>query len=222
MLRFFLILALGVGLSSCITPPKPPELPPVPLNYEDTSKDYLDNTVKADIRSFFDGEVDGYGIMQDENGKIIKTCTAKILGKWDYNKGVVNHRFQYSDGSRDNRTWLITLDRNNITLTAVGHDVLTPAKGKQVGNAIHMSYSLSTKIFGNSLVALPVSKIDGMPQDKGVRTSPDMVLDDHGREVKIEDKMYLINDKSMIMVSHFRSDDGSSGKIIFSFRKIRG
>ena len=156
--------------------------------------DSLDNGVKMDIRKFFSGDIEGSGIVQDGNGKIKKTYIVKVNGKWDDNKGVVSQNFQYSDGTKDGRTWLITMDANNIAFTAIGHEVSTPARGKQVGNSAQMSYSTSTQ------------EKDG---DKMGAVEP-----------RFDEKMYLVDDKSMIIVSRFIKNAIDSGKIIMSLKKV--
>lgn len=153
--------------------------------------DYLDGANKMDMKKFFDGNIEAFAIKQDANGKIIATFTAKISGKWDDNKGVIQQNFLYSDGTKDSRTWLVTVDTDG-TFDAVGHNVSVPAKGKQIGNAAQSKYSLS------------LSSKAGK------------------EEVNFEDKMYLVDENSMIMISDFgnqKSEKVASGKIIYSLKK---
>jgi hypothetical protein len=153
--------------------------------------DYLDGANKMDMKQFFDGNIEAFAIKQDANGKIIATFTAKINGKWEDNKGVIQQNFLYSDGAKDSRTWLVTLDTDG-TFEAVGHNVSVPAKGKQIGNAAQSNYSLN------------LSSKTGK------------------EEVNFEDKMYLVDENSMIMISDFgnkKSEKVASGKIIYSLKK---
>lgn len=82
------------------------------------------------------------------------------------------------------------------TFNAVGHDVANSAKGQQIGNAAQSIYSLMVSQDGQK------------------------------REVNFEERMYLVDSKSMIMISKFKnknsiaSDDNASGKVITSFKKI--
>lgn len=105
---------------------------------------FLSQAPRVNIQEFFDGDIDVFAIMQDENGKIIKSYTASIYGEWDENKGVVKNKYFYNDGSKDSRTWLIT-DNKNDTFDAVGHDMAEAARGQQKGNAIQMLYALYVK-----------------------------------------------------------------------------
>jgi hypothetical protein len=74
----------------------------------------------------------------------------------------------------------------------IGHDIVSPVKGKQLGNAVQMIYSLS----------MPVG---------GVK-----------QEVKFEDKVYLSDEKSAIKISKIKNKSGSPSKVITSLKKIEG
>jgi hypothetical protein len=154
--------------------------------------DYLQKDVNIDITKFFNGDLEGYAIIQDQNGKIIDTQIMKINGKWDDNNGVIQQNFVYSDGSKNNRTWLFNVEPNG-TFEAVGHNVPRPGRGRQIGNAAQIIYSLS--ILKN-----------------GVE-----------KETKFEDRIYLIDDKTAIMISKFKSGFFEPyNRAIFSLRKING
>lgn len=183
--KIFVAIFIASTLSSCaviqnfLAPKAAPQL------------DYLDGATKMDIKKFFNGDLEGFAIKQDSNGKITSTLTTKINGKWDDNKGVIQQNFLYNDGTKDSRTWLVTVDSDG-TFDAVGHDVAVPAKGKQSGNAAQSLYSLTL----------------------GSKTGKE--------EVNFEERMYLVDEKSMIMIVNFdkkKSDPNSAGKIIFSLIK---
>ncbi len=153
--------------------------------------DYIDGSVKMDMKNFFDGDLEGFAIKQDVNGKITGTVTAKINGKWEENKGVVQFNYRHSDGTKDSRTWLITVNPDN-SFDAVGHDIIKAASGSQNGNASQSIYSLNIGAKGQK------------------------------EEVDFEDKIYLVDEKSAIMISNFKarkSDKGVAGKITFSLKK---
>ena len=164
-------------------------------NKKDVPIDYLKGSVKLDVRKFFKGDLDAFAIKQDENGKIIDSYNLKVKGEWDGNKGILKQSFYYRDGTKDSRTWLITVNSDG-TFNAVGHDVSNSAKGKQVGNAAKSVYSL-------------------MLTKKGKK-----------HEVNFEERMYLVDSKSMIMISNYKNknvtseEENASGKIITSFKKI--
>ena len=153
--------------------------------------DATDVGTKMDIKNFFSGDIEGFTISQDQNGKITNVSTVKMNGTWDENKGVLKQNFSYNGGRKDSRTWLITIDADG-NFDAVGHDVSSAAKGVQISSMAQMTYSL-------------LVPINGIKQ-----------------EIRYEDRMYLVDDKSMIVISTFKKGmmgDGS-GKNIISLRKI--
>jgi len=76
------------------------------------------------------------------------------------------------------------------TFDAIGHDFLAPAQGKQIGNAAQILYTLNL-------------------MDQGSK-----------KPVTFEDKMYLVDEKSMIEISSYKKANGVSGKTITSLKKI--
>ncbi len=104
---------------------------------------------------------------------------------------MIQQNFTYSDGTKDSRTWLVTVDSDG-TFESIGHNVVAPAQGKQTGNAAQSLYSLMLGSKANK------------------------------EEMNFEEKMYLVDEKSMIMIVNFdkkKADKVSSGKMIFSLTK---
>ncbi len=155
--------------------------------------DSISKGAKFDIKKFFEGDVEGFAIIQDSSGKIIDTEALKINGKWDGNKGVIQQNFVYASGNKDSRTWLITMDESGSTFSAIGHDIAAPAQGKQVGNAMQMIYALM----------LPGK------------------MDKQKVKVNFEDKIYLVDDESAIMISNFAAGFSSPSKSIISLKKVK-
>ena len=182
-LRFFSALSLLFLISSCSY------LQNFVPKSSFSELDTVDNVAKLDIKSFFNGDLEGFAISQDQNGNITGTNTIKINASWEGNKGIIQEVFIYNGGKKDSRTWLVTFEDDG-TFDAVGHNVASPAKGRQIGNAAQMIYSL----------LIPAN---------GVK-----------EEVKFEDKMYLVDEKSMIKISSFRKNYSSSGKNIISLKKV--
>jgi len=151
--------------------------------------DHLKRGEKIDIRSFLDGKLEGFAIVQDKDGNIISTKKLTIKGEWEDNKGVIKYTYLMEDGKKDTRTWLISMSENGESFTGVGHDIVSPAKGKQVGNAMQMLYTL--------------------------------LLDKNGKksEVDFNDKIYLVDSESAIMIVDLKEGFSSSGKSIISLKK---
>jgi hypothetical protein len=179
MKKFSLIVISALFLSSCV------------LDGQNVSQlDYLKRGAEFDVKKFFDGDVDGFAIVQDANGKILDTKSIKIEGSWEEEKGVIKKVFTSSRGKKDSRTWLITMDQGG-SFTAIGHDIAAPAQGEQAGNAMRMIYSL----------LLP-GNIKGQKE-----------------AVNFEDKIYAVTADSAIMISTSRTGLGEVEKTTISLKK---
>jgi hypothetical protein len=108
-------------------------------------KIYSKNLPKFDVRDYFNGKLEAYGILKDRSGKVTKTFTVKMTGSWNGNEGKLEEDFVFSDGKVDRRVWEISvIDDNNFTAKA--HDVVGIAKGQQYGNAMKMEYVLTVPV----------------------------------------------------------------------------
>lgn len=181
LFRLVAIFATALALSSCAFIEK--------FTHKPTEITTLDKAPKFDVKTFFNGDIEVFAITQDVEGKIIGSYTAKMNGKWEDAKGVLQQNFIYDGGKKDSRTWLITTDSDGV-FNAVGHDVVTPVKGKQIGNAMQMLYTLS------------------LPQN-GKKENVDY-----------EDNIYLVEDRSALGITMIRKDGMPFGKSIVSYKKV--
>lgn len=155
-----------------------------------TNYDALDRTSKMDIKTFLNGELEGFGASFDKFDHISAAHTVKINAKWEDSKGVLNYSVTSLNGVKDIRTWLISLNTDG-SFTGVGHDIAGPAQGRQFGNASYLEYDL----------LLP---------------NPNTGLKE---KVSFQEKIYLIDDNSAIMISNFKTNSGDDGKIVTSLKK---
>ncbi len=110
-------------------------------------KIYSKNQPKLDIRQYFNGKLEAYGILQDRSGKVIKTFTVDITGSWKRNEGTLVEHFEFSDGKTDDRTWTLKMiDDHNFTGSA--HDIVGISNGQQYGNAVKMNYIITVPVDG--------------------------------------------------------------------------
>ena len=158
-------------------------------NKELTPIDYLEKAPKIDIKNFFSGDLEGFAIVQDAQERIDNSFTAKINGKWDENRGTVTFSYLYNGGKKDSRTWLFTIN-DSSNYSAIGHDFIETAQGRNQGNASIVNYSLNTMFKENK------------------------------QRVDFEDKIYLADDKSAILISTMKQGKTIIGKAIISLRKI--
>lgn len=137
LISLFALISLTASCNIIKKPQPVQELNPASLN----------DAIKADYKKFFDGDIEAFSVIFDENDKITATKIIKINGDWEENKGIIRQRFVDNKGNRDSRTWLITLEDNN-KFTAIGHDSASPANGIVSGNAIQMRYTLLVPYLG--------------------------------------------------------------------------
>ncbi len=109
--------------------------------------DYAGQAPRLDLREYFNGTVDGWGLFADRSGKVIRRFTVVMNCSWQGDQGVLDEAFTYSDGSRQRRVWrLQRLEDGRYT----GHadDVVGMASGQQMGNAFQWRYTLALPVDG--------------------------------------------------------------------------
>jgi len=110
---------------------------------------YRDERPAMDLRRYFDGTVDAWGMFQDRSGKVVKRFYVKIDAQWNGDTGILDEHFEYADGTRSRRVWTITrLDDHRYRGTA--DDVVGEARGEAYGNALRWQYVLKLEIDGKT------------------------------------------------------------------------
>jgi hypothetical protein len=100
-----------------------------------------------DLRTYFDGRVDAWGVFQDRSGKVVRRFTVTIDGRWDGDVGVLDEAFAYSDGSTQRRVWTLRRVAEG-RYTGTADDVIGEASGQVAGNAFHWRYTLALPVDG--------------------------------------------------------------------------
>lgn len=127
------ILSLSVFLSGC-------------ANVSIT--DYQNEKPKLDLATYFNGKVDGWGMVQDRSGKVTRRFTVEIDCTWRGNDGTLEESFIWSDGKLEKRTWKITKQGDNYTGTA--GDIVGQAVGVASGPAVQWRYVLDVPVDDSS------------------------------------------------------------------------
>ena len=154
--------------------------------------DYAAEKPQLDMRQYFNGTVDAYGVFTDRSGKVVKRFTVVMDCKWTgapgQEVGVLDEAFTYSDGTQDRRIW--TLKRGaDGKYTGTAGDVLGEAKGEEKGNAFRWGYTLLLPVDGKTI------------------------------EVQFDDWMYLMNDKVMLNKATMSKFGFKLGEVTLSFFK---
>lgn len=93
------------------------------------------------LERYFDGTVDGWGMVQDRSGKVLRRFVVRIDASWRGNVGTLDESFDWSDGNKERRIWTIekTADRRYVGRAA---DVVNTATGVAAGNVLQWQYVL--------------------------------------------------------------------------------
>lgn len=117
----------------------------------DPSK-YVQEKPALDLKQYFNGELKGHGMVQGRNGEVQRRFVVTIQASWNGDEGVLDERFDWSDGEKQRRVW---------KLKAVGpqryigraDDVQGEAIGEIYGNALRWRYTLNVP-FRDSTIGL--------------------------------------------------------------------
>lgn len=115
-------------------------------------QDYARDKPVLDLREYFTGRVDAWGVVQDRSGRILKRMVVEIDGTWKGDTGTLDERFTYADGTKETRVWTIRKDGNRYTGTAA--DVVGEARGEAAGNALRWNYVLDARREGGGTIHL--------------------------------------------------------------------
>jgi hypothetical protein len=109
--------------------------------------DYAQEKPVLEMRDYFNGTLDAYGVFTDRSGKVVKRFTVVMECRWTGDQGVLDEAFTYADGTTQRRIWrLQKLADGRFTGTA--DDVVGQAKGQQSGNAFNWQYTLALPVDG--------------------------------------------------------------------------
>lgn len=98
-----------------------------------------------DLRTYFDGTVDAYGMFQKRSGEVVKRFHVVIDARWQGDVGTLDERFTYSDGTTQQRVWTITKTGKDSYRGTAG-DVIGEAVGESAGNALRWRYVLALPV----------------------------------------------------------------------------
>jgi len=113
-----------------------------------TIEQYRSEKPALDLKDYFNGTLDAYGVFTDRSGAVVKRFTVVMRCSWQGNEGVLDEDFTYSDGTTQKRIWRLTqLADGKYTGTA--GDVIGTAQGQARGNAFYWTYTLSLPVDGS-------------------------------------------------------------------------
>ncbi len=109
--------------------------------------DYANEKPIFDLKDYFTGVVDGWGIFTDRSGKVVKRFLVTMNCTWSGDEGVLDEDFVYSDGTKQKRIWRMKkLPSGRYEGRA--DDVVGVGQGQQMGNAFRWGYTLNLPVDG--------------------------------------------------------------------------
>lgn len=148
MMRWILAFGVTMLISGCATV---------------TPRDYANETPRLDLATYFNGRVDGWGMVQDRSGKVLRRMVVELDCRWNGNEGVLEESFQWSDGKTEKRVWKIRKDGDRYLGRA--DDVIGEATGEAAGNALRWNYVLALPV-GDSTYHMDMDDWMWMIDDK--------------------------------------------------------
>ena len=112
--------------------------------------DFKDQKPRLIIENYLAGNVKAWGVLQNRSGKVTRQFKADLNGNWDGSKLILDEVFDWNDGERQTRQWIIKkIDDHNYEGTA--SDVVGTAKGYSYGPAFKFEYVLLVPIKGKNI-----------------------------------------------------------------------
>ena len=109
--------------------------------------DYARERPALDLRTYFNGTVDAWGVFTDRSGQVVKRFTVVMDCQWNGDEGVLDEAFTYSDGSTERRVWRLKA-LGDGRYTGRADDVVGEARGQVRGNAFRWGYTLALPVDG--------------------------------------------------------------------------
>jgi hypothetical protein len=107
--------------------------------------DYASEKPVLDLKQYFNGVVDAWGIFTDRSGKVVKRFTVVMHCQWNGEQGVLDEDFVYSDGTKQKRIWKLQ-HLGNGRYSGQADDVIGMADGQTRGNAFNWRYTLALPV----------------------------------------------------------------------------
>ncbi len=182
--------------------------------------DYAAEKPVLDMRQYFNGTIDAYGVFTDRSGKVVKRFTVVMTCSWQgppgAETGVLDEVFSYSDGTTDRRVW--TLKRSpDGKYTGTAADVAGQAFGEEKGNTFRWGYTLKLPVDGPSDAGPPQgasAPLGGSAVREATNVGARKVI-----EVQFDDWMYLMNERVMLNKAVMSKFGFRLGEVTLSFVK---
>jgi hypothetical protein len=170
-------VALGLGLAGCAA--VDPQI-------------YAQEQPALDLRRYFDGRLEGHGLLLDRSGKVSRRFVVQMRASWQGDAGTLEEDFVWSDGERQRRTWTLRpVPGQPGRWIGTAPDVRGEALGTAAGNSLHWRYTLD------------VTTREGRHYD-----------------IAFDDWMHLVDDQVLLNRATMRFYGWRVGELQIAFRKL--
>ena len=97
---------------------------------------FTDSKPEFILENYFDGKVEAWGLFHDRFGNLKRQFKVSITGIRKDDQIILDERFLYDDGEKDQRIWTIDILGQN-KYHGRADDVIGIAKGESNGNALN-------------------------------------------------------------------------------------
>ena len=157
---------------------------------------YEAETPSFNLESFFNGKVEGWGIVLNRNNDVVKRFKVDVAGSFsaDKSSGKLVEKFFWSDGKREQRVWNLKKTADN-EWGGTSDGVIGTAHGVASGNALKWSYRYNLILEDSFLKKLSVD---------------------------FDDRMFLVENNVLMNRAVFSKFGFKLGTVIITFKKSNG
>lgn len=134
MMKLLATALLSIGLTACASP---------------GVEQYKGEKPILDLQHYMNGTLEAWGIFQGRSGEIKKRFSVTIDARWEGDTGVLDERFNWSDGTTSRRIWTLRRQPDG-TYRGTADDVIGEAVGELAGNALRWRYVLALPVDGKT------------------------------------------------------------------------
>ena len=98
-----------------------------------------------DLKAYLNGTLDAWGIFQDREGNVKKRFHVVIDASWTGDKGVLDEKFAWSDGTTSRRVWTLVKQADG-SFRGRADDVIGESIGVVAGNSLRWRYVLARPV----------------------------------------------------------------------------
>ena len=106
---------------------------------------YAAETPVLDMREYFNGTLDGYGMVRNRSGEVTRRFVVIVQASWAGEVLTLNEDFVWSDGKTENRVWTIQR-RPDGSWSGKAAGVVGEATGTLSGNTFNFRYTFDLPV----------------------------------------------------------------------------